>query len=104
VETYGGGLWSVSHLDFPASAQEGRHTWLDRDLGIAGRVITSGGARATASEPYEHHLIKIDKVGLSCATAALITFGQPLMRIPTLAIHLDREQNKAMSYNVSCRK
>jgi aspartyl aminopeptidase len=60
VSTYGGGLW---------------HTWFDRDLTVAGRVVrklsTAEGERAA----YSHELVRIQ---------------QPILRIPTLAIHLDR--------------
>lgn len=55
VEAYGGGIW---------------HSWFDRDLSIAGRVLVQEG------DNFVQKLIKIDK---------------PLLRIPTLAIHLDRE-------------
>ncbi len=51
VEPYGGGLW---------------HTWLDRELTVAGRVVLRGGR----SVP-----VRLD--------------GAPL-RLPSLAIHLDR--------------
>jgi aspartyl aminopeptidase len=46
------------------------HTWLDRDLSLAGRVTLrdGGGARTV-----------------------LIDFARPLVRIPSLAIHLNRE-------------
>ncbi len=50
------------------------NSWLDRDLGISGRVVT----RKSANE-ISTHLLKIDR---------------PLLRIPQLAIHLDREITK----------
>ena len=46
------------------------HTWLDRDLSIAGRVTLREGA------------------GLR---TVLLDFGRPLARVPSLAIHLNRE-------------
>jgi aspartyl aminopeptidase len=58
VEPYGGALL---------------HTWLDRDLSLAGRVTLRG-----ALEP----------------STLLIDFARPILRIPNLAIHLQRELNK----------
>jgi aspartyl aminopeptidase len=46
------------------------HTWLDRDLSLAGRVAFRRGD------------------GLA---TALLDFGRPLLRVPSLAIHLHRE-------------
>lgn len=60
VETYGGLL---------------QYTWLDRDLGLAGRVMLKGEGAGI----IEPRLVRIDR---------------PLLRIASLAIHLDREVNK----------
>jgi aspartyl aminopeptidase len=46
------------------------HTWLDRDLSLAGRVSLGDGS------------------------ARLIDFGRQLLRVPSLAIHLDRKVNE----------
>ena len=45
------------------------HTWLDRDLSVAGRIATRQGQ-------------------------VLVDLKSPLLRIPSLAIHLDRSVNK----------
>jgi len=58
VEVYGGALLN---------------SWLDRDLGVAGRVMVRDGAGGLAS-----HLVCLER---------------PLLRVPQLAIHLDREVN-----------
>ncbi|MFJ3904317.1 M18 family aminopeptidase [Streptomyces sp. NPDC090025] len=57
VEIYGGPLLN---------------SWLDRDLGIAGRLTLKDGSQ---------HLVNVDR---------------PLLRVPQLAIHLDRQVNEGM--------
>ncbi|MBX3287392.1 MAG: M18 family aminopeptidase, partial [Actinobacteria bacterium] len=57
VEVYGGALWN---------------SWLDRDLGLSGRVAVRG------AEGVETRLVRVD---------------EPVARIPQLAIHLDRDVN-----------
>lgn len=58
VEVYGGALY---------------YTWLDRDLGLAGRVFLK------TATPFPE--------------ARLVHLARPLCRIPSLAIHLNREVN-----------
>lgn len=57
VEAYGGGLW---------------HTWFDRDLSIAGRVIIKA-VSSSGDASFEHRLVKINR---------------PVLRVPNLCIHL----------------
>ncbi|GLJ23635.1 hypothetical protein SUGI_0447640 [Cryptomeria japonica] len=67
VQTYGGGLW---------------HTWFDRDLSVAGRVIVKRNIDGAPS--YSHELVRIQ---------------EPILRVPTLAIHLDRGSNDGFKVN-----
>ncbi|MEP6631604.1 MAG: M18 family aminopeptidase, partial [Lapillicoccus sp.] len=64
VEVYGGPLLS---------------SWLDRDLGLSGRVAVR--------EPDGR------------AGSRLLTVDEPVLRVAQLAIHLDRTQNEALSLN-----
>jgi aspartyl aminopeptidase len=63
VETYGSGIW---------------HTWYDRDLSVAGRVVVSRDGS------FSSKLVKIDR---------------PILRIPSLAIHLDKSANDQFKFN-----
>jgi aspartyl aminopeptidase len=63
IEVYGGVL---------------RNSWLDRDLGLSGRVTVRDGDRASV------RLFRDDR---------------PLLRVPQLAIHLDRGVNDALTLN-----
>lgn len=58
VEVYGGALWN---------------SWLDRDLGLAGRLAMYDGS------------------------TVLVDVRRPLLRVPQLAIHLDRQVNQGLT-------
>ena len=60
IEVYGGAL---------------HNSWLDRDLGLAGRMVLRDG------------------------TEALVDISRPLLRVPQLAIHLDRGVNEGLKLN-----
>lgn len=72
VETYGGGLW---------------HTWFDRDLGIAGRAMVRDGDGNVVQK-----LVRVDKPSRSSGVSRMALLTGPVLRIPTLAIHLDRQE------------
>jgi len=55
------------------------NSWLDRDLGLSGRVAVRGGDGG-----LEHRLVHVD---------------EPVLRVPQLAIHLDREANEGLQLN-----
>ena len=65
VETYGGLIL---------------RSWLDRPLGLAGKVVLRG-------EDAFHPEVR------------LVDFGRPLVTIPSLAIHMDRDVNKEGALN-----
>jgi aspartyl aminopeptidase len=55
------------------------HTWLDRDLTVAGRVVVKDPKGGFAS-----HLVRVQR---------------PIIRIPSVAIHLYRQQAEDVKYN-----
>ncbi|MCI8931829.1 MAG: M18 family aminopeptidase [Lachnospiraceae bacterium] len=55
-------------------------TWLDRPLSVAGRVVTAG-----------------KEAGIAESTVAV---NRDLLIIPNVAIHMNREMNKGVEYNV----
>ncbi|KAL4228731.1 hypothetical protein ACF0H5_011774 [Mactra antiquata] len=63
VECYGGGIW---------------HTWFDRDLKLAGRVLVRNG------DKIEHRLVHVRK---------------PILKVPNICIHLQRDHNEKHSVN-----
>ena len=63
VEVYGGPLFN---------------SWLDRDLGLSGRVAVRGDGGATTR---------------------LVTIDEPVLRVAQLAVHLDRGANEALALN-----
>lgn len=65
VSTYGGGLW---------------HTWFDRDLGVAGKVVLHDEVSGTMRD-------------------VLVNIAKPILRIPNLAIHLDRSIHEGFKFN-----
>jgi len=73
VEVYGGALLN---------------SWLDRDLGLAGRVLVrEDGTSPAAPERGLHQ--EAGAIG-----ARLVLLDEPRLRVPQLAIHLDREVNE----------
>jgi aspartyl aminopeptidase len=64
VEVYGGALWN---------------SWLDRDLGLSGRVAIRGDGDDRPGDDVELRIFRVDHA---------------LLRVPQLAIHLDRGVNE----------
>eukprot|EP01038_Epipyxis_sp_PR26KG_P007303 gene7303-9950_t len=69
VECYGGGLW---------------HTWFDRDLSIAGRVLVKS-INSNGDLSFNHKLVKVN---------------EPVLRIPNLCIHL-RSADERESFKIN---
>eukprot|EP00244_Chara_vulgaris_P000494 TRINITY_DN1085_c0_g1_i2.p1 TRINITY_DN1085_c0_g1~~TRINITY_DN1085_c0_g1_i2.p1 ORF type:complete len:571 (+),score=102.59 TRINITY_DN1085_c0_g1_i2:221-1933(+) len=115
VQPYGGGIW---------------HTWFDRDLSVAGRVmvkksadqldmahchgvpdgnghaVPNGNGHAGANGGNGHvgngngHIAANGHSQKTSVIASeLVLIRRPIMRIPTLAIHLDRSVNDGFAVN-----
>lgn len=56
------------------------HTWFDRDLSLAGRVFVFNNSTKKTEE-------------------RLVDFEESLLRVPNLAIHLDRSVNEGFKFN-----
>lgn len=91
VEVYGGPLLN---------------SWLDRDLGLSGRIAiraaatdrllggdTGSGATAFAHDVGRTVMPATPAADPSEVATVLVHFDEPLLRIPQLAIHLDRSVN-----------
>lgn len=86
-ELYGGGIWRTwcGSLIFVLSVRPPFISSLtsasrfDRDLSLAGRVVVE-----TSPDTFVSKLVKVDR---------------PLLRIPSLAIHLDRGSNDEFKFN-----
>lgn len=77
---YGGGLWN---------------TWFDRDLSVAGRVILSKcSSNKNNSRPSSA------KKNVSTFDSVLVRIERPIMNIPNLAIHLNREVRNGFKFCV----
>lgn len=69
VEVYGGAL---------------TYTWLDRDLGLAGRVVVRREGHREGHREGQGDLVE----------QRLVHVGRPVLRVPSLAIHLNRDVRK----------
>jgi aspartyl aminopeptidase len=74
VECYGGGLW---------------HTWLDRDLGISGRVLVRENRIDESSGKNEEKVVQ-----------KFVKISRPIARVSSLCIHLKTvEERKSLTVN-----
>ena len=56
-----------------------RHTWFDRELSVAGRVLLRVPGLDGTPDTFEHRVLRVE---------------QPILRIPNLAIHLRTAEEK----------
>ncbi|WP_419842866.1 M18 family aminopeptidase [Candidatus Poriferisodalis sp.] len=84
VEVYGGALLN---------------SWLDRDLGLSGRVVLRGGDGVVPRHDRPASDVRASELADRGSTAVLWRSDRPLLRVPQLAIHLDREANDGLTLN-----
>eukprot|EP00922_Rhytidocystis_sp_ex-Travisia-forbesii_P039323 GHVS01058495.1.p1 GENE.GHVS01058495.1~~GHVS01058495.1.p1 ORF type:complete len:301 (-),score=27.11 GHVS01058495.1:779-1606(-) len=88
VECYGGGLW---------------HTWFDRGLGVAGKVVVNQRTSATSSCPASVGAVgelpvllepRDGEEGGGKLREVLVRLDRPLAVLPNLAIHLQTTEER----------
>lgn len=70
------------------------YTWLDRDLGLAGAVLVSSGDRQAGpaqSTAAQRAAVRRGAVHDGGVEERMVRIDRPLLRVPSLAIHLNRE-------------
>lgn len=94
VETYGGGLWHTckSKLNDMITEHHSHSSGFDRDLGVAGRIMTRASDGSIVQK-----LVKIDRPSKFVEVQDRSSANNKVLRIPTLAIHLDRQESFAFN-------